>query len=89
MASRFAPLGYAVFCCPEGGDESFLGIVPTLRDARRLAAGGNRGLERCLYDTARLAGHCAGLRAPPGRYGEPSCWFGRGGYYCACPVLPE
>ena len=87
MASHIAPLGYAVFRCPEGGDESFLGVASTLAEARRLSS--RHGLARSLWDTARLAGHCGGSYPPPDHYGEPYAWFGRRGECCACPILPQ
>ena len=80
--------GYHVYHAPDGGGESFLGFASSLRAARRLAARG-RELEASLYETARVAGHCGGLRAPDTSHeaAEPAAWFGRGGWYCAVPVL--
>lgn len=80
-------LGYNVYLAEEGSDMSFLGRATSLRAARRLAAHGAQGLDASLWDTARVAGHCAGMSAPEGiEDDEPAEWFGRGGWYCAVRV---
>lgn len=70
-------VGYNVYHAPEGSAESFYGFVDTLDEARELAAKG-RALEASLYDTARAAGHCAGLSAPDkdGEDSDVTEWFG-------------
>jgi len=84
-------IGYNVYHAPEGGAESYLGFVKSLKAAKKLAAhGGRNELPEYLYDTARAAGHVYGLSAPDkeNEASEPSAWFGgRGGYYCAVPVF--
>lgn len=82
---------YLVFLASDGCDEEYLGEVGSIRAAKQMAAQHARGeryaLAKSLYDTARAAGHCLGTSAPPARdeVGEPVEWFGRGGWYCACP----
>lgn len=77
-------VGYNVYHAPEGSAPSFHGFVTSLWAARHLAATGI-ALEASLFDTARAAGHCAGLTAPTGDEAEePAAWFGR--WDCAVPV---
>ena len=91
--ARKTPVGYAVYHAPEGSAESYYGRVETLEEARKLAANG-RALERSLWDTARAAGHCAGLTAPDLAEGEtladePAEWFGADGYDCAVAIYHD
>lgn len=82
-------IGYNVYNAPEGCSESYYGFAATLADARKLAAKGKgRALEASLYDTARAAGHCAGLSAPDktNEADEPEEWFGDDGFDCAVRV---
>lgn len=83
-------VGYNVYHAPDGCGESYLGFVTSLRAARRLAARG-RELPAHLYETARAAGHVAGMTAPDKSHeaDEPAAWFGRGGWYCAVAVFEE
>ena len=78
---------YHVFWAGEGSAEKYLGEASTLKDARRMAAEHFKGLRGALaqwmYDTARAAGHCDGICAPPA-VSAPVAWFGRGRNYCAC-----
>ena len=85
--------GYNVYYAPDG-DETYLGIVASLRDARRLASRHVRGggLPDCLYATAEAAGHCGGISAPDKSIEvDPADkrirWLGRGGWYCAVPLI--
>lgn len=77
---------YHVFYSPEG-EEEYLGEATSLRAARRLAAQHGRGkrnsLPAWMYDTARAAGSCMGLSAPP-PVEEPTVWCGRGRNYAVC-----
>lgn len=78
---------YHIFRAPDGCGNNYLGSSRTLRGARRMAAQHARGeigeLAEWLWETARKAGQCDGICAPP-PVGEPVAWFGRGGWYCAC-----
>lgn len=90
---RKRPSHYNVYHAPEGSSGVFLGTATSLRQARKMAAKHARnpgsGLDASLWDTARVAGHCAGYSAPDtaGELSEPTAWFGRGGWYCAVPVI--
>lgn len=57
-------LGFNVYHAPDGCDEEFVGFVTDLDEAKKMV--GKSGLERCLWDTARDAGHYAGMYAPEG-----------------------
>jgi len=86
MATKRQTVGYNVYYAPDGCDSSFVGFAETIEDARAMA--GQGGLEKSLWDTARAAGHCAGMTAPEGEEAEePDEWFGEDGYYCAVRVL--
>ncbi len=78
---------YHVFRAADGCGEQYLGSTTSIREAKRMAAQHARGargdLPESLYGTARAAGHCAGISAPP-KVGEAVEWFGKGGWYCAC-----
>jgi hypothetical protein len=80
-------IGYNVYYCPEGHGESFIGRVETLAEAWELE--GASSLPECLYDTARTAGHCAGLSAPDktGEDLDRAEWFGSAGDHVAVPVF--
>lgn len=84
-------VGYNVYHIPEGSAPAFYGFAETLADAKELAAKGRakgRALEQSLWDTARAAGHCAGLVAPTGEEAEePAEWFGADGWDCAVAVF--
>lgn len=93
MVKKRKIIGYNVYRAPEGSSPAFYGFVETIDEARELAATG-RCLEKSLWDTARAAGHCAGINAPSGdEADEPEEWFGDDGYDCAVavydPVRPE
>lgn len=80
---------YNVYRAPDGCAEEFLGEASSLREARRMAAHGARGLEASLYGTARAAGHVNGDRAPDKAHeaDEPAACFGRNGWYYAVEIL--
>lgn len=80
---------YNVYRAPDGCAEEFLGEASSLREARRMAAHGARGLEASLYGTARAAGHVNGDQAPDkSREADmPAAWFGRNGWYCAVVIV--
>jgi hypothetical protein len=76
-----------VYEAPEGCDPSFCGEYDTLADAQAAAVTEPAGLEKSLWDTARAAGHCAGMSAPEGgEEGEPISWHGASGWHCVVPV---
>ena len=81
-------IGYNVYHAPDGGSESYLGFVTSLKAARHLAAVGGNELPESLYGTAQAAGHVYGMSAPDKSHEdtEPTAWFGKGGYYCAVAV---
>ena len=83
-------VGYNVYHAPDGSAPSYYGFVATIDEAKALAAKG-RTLESSLWDTARAAGHCAGLYAPDqsDEDSEPAEWFGADGYDCAVAVLSD
>lgn len=74
--------GYNVYTA----DNSFCGHRATIEDARELASRSPEGLEESLWDTARKAGHCNGLRAPETTHEaeEPCEWAGD---YAIVPVF--
>lgn len=80
-------VGYNVYRAPDGCGESYYGFAKTLDDAKALAASGP-SIEEALYDTARAAGHCAGIPAPDKSHeaDEVEEWFGDDGYDCAVAV---
>lgn len=78
---------YNVYRAADGCALEFFGRVRSLRAARHMAAVGG-SLPQCLWDTARAAGHCGGIRAPEGTESpEPAAWFGLRGECCAVKVL--
>lgn len=84
MAERIT---YRVYHAPEGCDPSYCGEYDDRDEAAQAAAADPRGLEQSLWDTARAAGHCAGLTAPDdGEESEPLSWHGSDGCYCVVEV---
>lgn len=80
---------YVVMHSPEGSDEEYIGSAKTLEAAREMAAEFDRGergsLEKSLWDTARTAGHCGGISAPPEMSDdEPIEWLGKDGSINIC-----
>lgn len=63
---------YRVELAQDGCDVEFAGDCDTLAEARELAATTPRTLPRSMYDTARAAGHVAGMTAPVGGSAEPT-----------------
>lgn len=81
-------IGYNVYRAQDGSSPSYYGFAATLEEAKQLASKG-RSLEESLWDTARTAGHCAGISAPDQSHEdeEPAAWFGEDGYDCAVAVF--
>jgi hypothetical protein len=78
---------YRVYYSPEGSDSQYCGEFESLDEAQEAAESEPDGLEQCLWDTARAAGHCGGLSAPDaGEEGEPLSWHGTDGWYCVIAV---
>jgi len=79
---------YHVYYAPDGCDDCYVGEAASLDEARALMESGQKGLERSLWDTARAAGHCAGLVAPETEHedDEPLEWGGPEGYHCIVAV---
>jgi hypothetical protein len=82
MTKTRTAIGYNVY----GSDGAFCGYVDTLEDARELASKKPAGLEESLWETARKAGHCGGMRAPEtnSEADEPCAWLGD---YSLVPVF--
>ena len=74
---------YLVYLALDGCDLEYCGECETLAAAKEYAATSPAGLPRSLWDTARAAGHCAGLHAPTRESGEPVAWVGD---YAICPA---
>ena len=80
---------YRVIHAPEGSDPSYCGEFDSLTDAQAYAATEPDGLESSLHDTARAAGHCAGMHAPDtagDESPEAISWHGSDGWHCVCRV---
>ena len=79
---------YRVYSAPDGCSESYCGEFITLKDAQAYAETEPYGLDECLYDTARAAGHCGGMEAPTGgtEEDEPISWHGQSGVHCVIAV---
>ena len=77
---------YRVYDAAEGCDLIFCGEYDTLAEAQSIAAAEPAGLGQSLWDTARAAGHCAGMTAPEGgdESDEPISWHGE--HHCVCAV---
>lgn len=80
-------VGYNVYYAPDGCDESYVGFADTMDDAKAMV--GSDGLPGSLYDSARAAGHCAGMTAPnkSREIEEAAIWLDE--CYCAVPVRHE
>jgi hypothetical protein len=78
---------YRVYKAPDGCDVSFCGEFATLAEAQAHALTEPAGLERSLWETARAAGHCAGMTAPGGgdESDEPLSWHGN--EHCVVEVV--
>ena len=74
-----------VFRAPDGCGETYIGPASSMEEAEALVArheaGEVPGLPDYLYDTAKAAGHCDGISAPP-ETGGPIAWIGKDGWYC-------
>jgi hypothetical protein len=79
---------YHIFRAPEGGDLEYAGARPTLAEAQGFADSEPRTLDACLWETARAAGHCDGIGAPPQEAvdGDAHSWHGARGDYCVVVV---
>lgn len=80
---------YRVYEAPDGGDPSYCGEFDSLEEAEEYANTEPTGLVKALWDTARAAGHCAGMTAPPGggiEEDEPLSWHGEQGWHCVVEV---
>lgn len=56
---------YRLYYAPQGSGMSYCGEFETRLEACRTADRSPRGLSEDQWDTARQAGHCGGLTAPP------------------------
>lgn len=77
---------YRLYYAPEGSGMSYCGEFETRLEACRTADRSPWGLSEDQWDTARQAGHCGGLTAPPAEGVEdedPLMWVG---YYCIIRV---
>ena len=75
---------YRVYCAPDGCDPSYCGEYSTLEAAQEAAEREPAGCPRANWDTARAAGHCGGLYAPPAEGDEdeePESWHGASGWH--------
>lgn len=80
---------WRVYYAPDGCDPSYCGECDTREEAETLAESEPAGLPRAQWDTARTAGHCAGMTAPDGgeEDEEPASWHGADGWYCVVRVV--
>jgi hypothetical protein len=79
---------YRVYEAADGCDPIFCGEFETLAEAQSVAESEPGGLSRSDWDTARTAGHCAGMTAPGGGVedDEPVSWHGESGWHCVVAV---
>lgn len=79
-------MSYHVFCAPDGCAMEYCGAFASLAEAQAHAETEPAGLEESLWDTARAAGSCAGMTAPPSAAveAEPISWHGASGWHCVC-----
>lgn len=77
-------MAYRVYRAPDGCDPMYCGEFDEYDAAVRHAESEPVGLEKCLWQTARAAGHCAGMHAPDDceESDEPVSWHGAEGDYC-------
>lgn len=82
---------YRLYYAPEGGDISYCGEYETESEAIEAADRDPRGLECSLWDTARAAGHVAGMHAPDGNGSEAENgeWCGPDGHHHVVAVTYE
>lgn len=70
---------YRVELAEDGCDVEFAGDCDTIKEARALASSNPTTLPKSLYDTAKAAGHVAGMNAPSVAVSgdcEPIEWVG-------------
>lgn len=81
---------YRVYEAADGSDLVYCGEFDDLASAQEFAESEPGGLPRSMWDTARAAGHCAGMTAPDGgdegEDDEPISWHGAEGTYCVVGV---
>jgi hypothetical protein len=79
---------YRVYEAAEGCDPIFCGEYDSLEDAQDAAESEPGGLPKAMWDTARAAGHCAGMTAPGGGEEDeaPISWHGTAGWHCVVGV---
>lgn len=73
---------FRVYRAPDGCDAEFVGEYDTQEEAEDAAEKATSGLPRSMWDTARAAGHVAGLYAPSAEGEEdeePESWHGPDG----------
>lgn len=82
---------YRVYEAAEGSDLVYCGEYETLTEAQSVAEREPGGLSRSDWETARNAGHCAGMTAPSGgvEADEPVSWHGESGAHCVVAVTYE
>ena len=81
---------YRVYLAPDGCDPSYCGEYSTIEEARDVAEREPAGLDACMWETARAAGHCGGMTAPDtaGREDrDPLSWHGASGNHCVVRVM--
>ena len=86
--TRLEVVKYRVYEAPDGCDPSFCAECDTLDEATTLADSEPAGLPKSQWDTARAAGHCAGMSAPDGGEEDeaPISWHGESGWHCVVKV---
>lgn len=80
---------YRVYEAAEGSDLIFCGEFDDQFTAETVADSAPGGIPRSLWDTARAAGHCAGMVSPEGGVedDEPLSWHAD--HHCVVQVTYE